>query len=106
MRLIARDLSEKALAIVLGLFLLLALFRGGNTDLAMKLALVGGIVLLGLVAAVALLSPTMHLDQNPASLSFIAALLTLLLVGAMALVPDEVVQLITASGTADDCRGR
>ena len=37
MRELTYDLTEKALAFVLGLFLLIALFRGGNTDIALSI---------------------------------------------------------------------
>ena len=46
MRLALREFADKALAIVLGLFLLLTLFRGGNTDTAVLFAAAGGLLLL------------------------------------------------------------
>ncbi len=86
MRLIARDLADKALALVLGLFLLLALFRGGNTDLAMTFALMGAIILLLLFVVQAVLAlPTVPRPTAPAG-TFIAALFLLLVFGAVSLI--------------------
>jgi O-antigen ligase len=87
MRQTARDLLEKALALALGLFLLLTLFRGGNTDLAMRLAASGGLALL--VLGSLLIVAAVPAVPKPAAglLFFVAALLLLLCVGAFALLP-------------------
>ena len=87
MRQTARDLLEKALAIVLGLFLLLTLFRGGNTELAMRVAAGASVVLvligvlLAFAAAPAVPKPAMSW------LFLVAALLLLLCTGVFFLLP-------------------
>ena len=88
MRLALSELAEKALALALGLFLLLALFRGGNTDAAITLALVGSLVVLAFTSLLALSRGRVNgTISSPAALLFVAALLMLLAVGAVALVP-------------------
>lgn len=86
MRALALLILEKALAIVLGLFLLLTLFRGGNTELAIRAALGGGILLLLLCLTVLLLGG--HHGRRPGgvSLGFLTALLLLLGFGLAGLV--------------------
>lgn len=85
MRLLARDLTEKALALVLGLFLLLALFRGGNTDLALQFAVGGGIALLALAVSLVLLAAPALPVPSAATVIYGAALLLLLLTGMIGL---------------------
>lgn len=87
MRQTARDLLEKALATVLGLFLLLTLFRGGNTELAMRLAAGGGFALLALGVLLAVATAPATPKPAPASLFFLAALLLLLGTGVVSLMP-------------------
>ncbi len=87
MRQTARDLLEKALALALGLFLLLTLFRGGNTDLAMRLAAGGGVALLLLGSLLTVAALPAVPKPAAALLFFVAALLLLLCVGAFALLP-------------------
>jgi O-antigen ligase len=100
MRPLLRDLTEKALALVLGLFLLLPLFRGGNTDLAMKCALVGGVALLLLtVLLVALSMPVPPTPSTPAVIA-LAAITLLLIYGAASLVTVDMTTWLSLPGRA------
>jgi len=87
MRELAYDLTEKALALVLGLFLLLALFRGGNTDIAMLFALGGGVSALAFAILLGFLGAPILSGPSTASAMFTMALVLLLLVGLMDLMP-------------------
>lgn len=86
MRLAASELTERALASVLGLFLLLTLFRGGNTDIAITAALVGTLALLVALVLFALANRNQLQWPSTAAMYFIAALLVMAIAGAAALV--------------------
>lgn len=86
-RLAPRELAEKALAIALGLFLLLTLFRGGNTETAMLFGLVDTLVVLTLAVFLIASTRVQKRLDNVARLYFVAALLLLLLIGVLGLVP-------------------
>ena len=87
MRELTYDLTEKALAFVLGLFLLIALFRGGNTDIALLFALGGGICLLTMAILLGFLGAPILRSASTACVIFTTALLLLLLVGLVDLTP-------------------
>ena len=86
-RLALREFAEKALAIALGLFLLLTLFRGGNTDTAILFGLVGTLVVLTLVVFLVAATRCETLFDTAAGLYFTGALLSLLAIGLLGLVP-------------------
>ena len=86
MRLAASELTERALASVLGLFLLLTLFRGGNTDIAITAALVGTLALLVALVLFTLANRNQLQWPSAAAMYFIAALLVMAIAGAAALV--------------------
>ena len=86
MRLAASELTERALASVLGLFLLLTLFRGGNTDLAITAALAGTMALLVALVLFTLANRNQLQRPSAAAMHFIAALLVTAIAGAAALV--------------------
>jgi len=87
MRALAQTVVEKALAILLGLFLLLTAFRGGNTELAIKAALAGSLLLLLGSAAAVLLADARDRRFGNDAIAFLGALTLLLLVGLAGLVP-------------------
>ena len=86
MRLALREYAERALAITLGLFLFLTLFRGGNTDTAILFALVGTLIVLTLAIFLAATRFGALVD-SAAGLYFTSALLLLLIIGVLGLVP-------------------
>lgn len=86
MRLASSELTERALASVLGLFLLLTLFRGGNTDIAIAVALAGTLVLLVAIVLFTLANWSPLQWPSAAAMYFIAALLVMAIAGAAALV--------------------
>ena len=82
----ARNALDKALAFALGLFVLSAVIRGGNTDFAMSLALGWSIVVAALAASLAYVLRTEHDPWVASVLALNAALLLLLLAGAVSLI--------------------
>lgn len=100
MRLALREVADKALAVALGLFLLLTLFRGGNTDIAIFYAVVGSVVLLFLAAALAFSTRFTGVASAPAALLFIGALLSLLVTGCIGLVSVDVSTWLALPGRA------
>ena len=98
MRLALRELADKALAIVLGLFLLLTLFRGGNTDTAVLFAVAGGLLLLMLAAALAVATRFEAIASAPAALAHIGALLLLLAAGLIGLLSVDLATWLALPG--------
>ena len=99
MRLALSEFAEKALALSLGLFLLLALFRGGNTDSAITMALVGTLIVLAFTMLLAFTAGGVtNAFCSPATLLLIAAFLTLLAMGVVALVPVSAQSWLTLPG--------
>lgn len=98
MRLALREFTDKALAIALGLFLLLTLFRGGNTDTAILWAVAGSLVLLMLAAVLAVLTRFEAIASAPAALAHIGALLALLATGLIGLLSVDVATWLALPG--------
>jgi len=101
MRELAYDLTEKALALVLGLFLLIALFRGGNTDVALLFALGGGVSLLAIAILLGFLGAPIMGGPSTACVTFTTALVLLLLIGLVALIPVGTDAWLLLPGRAD-----
>ena len=87
MLLALREFADKALAIALGLFLLLALFRGGNTETAILFALAGAALVLAPTVLLAVTAGSDAPSQESPAMFFTGALLMLLAVGALGLLP-------------------
>ena len=86
MHLALREFADKALAIALGLFLLLTLFRGGNTHVALLFALAGTLLVLVFALPLAVTGKLETAPANRAGLYLTGALLTLLVIGALGLL--------------------
>ena len=82
-----REFSDKALAGSLGLFLLLALFRGGNTETGILFALAGTVLVLTLLVLLTVTANARDLTSDGAAIYFTGALLVILAVGVLGLVP-------------------
>ena len=86
MRLALREFAETALTLTLGLFLVLTLFRGGNTDTAMLFALVGTPLVLIFATFLAVSTRFGTLVESAGALYFTVALLTLMIIGLLGLI--------------------
>ncbi len=100
MRSFARNALDKALALVLGLFLLLAVFRGGNTPFAMSVALGLSICVAAVAGGLVYASRPIENRWSRAATSLNAALLLVMVGGAVGLFSVATTQWLTLPGRA------
>ncbi len=98
MRSFARSALDKALAFVLGLFLLLALIRGGNTPFAMSVALGLSICVAAVAGCLMYASRPNETSWSSAAISLNVALLLLFVGGALGLFTVAAGQWLTLPG--------
>ena len=98
MRSLARNALDKALALVLGLFLLLALIRGGNTPFAMSLALGLSLCVAAVAGCLMYASRSNENRWSNAATSLNVALLLLMVGGALGLFTVAAAQWLTLPG--------
>ena len=94
----ALNALDKALAFLLGLFLLLAVIRGGNTPFAMSVALGLSICVATAAGFLIIASRSMATRRSSAAMNFNGALLILLVGGAVGLITVAAPQWLTLPG--------
>jgi len=94
----ARNALDKALAFVLGLFLLVAVIRGGNTPFAMSVALGLSICVAAVAGCLIYVSRPIETRWSSAATSLNVALLLVMVGGALGLVTVAAAQWLTLPG--------